>query len=210
MYHLVTSLYASFTRQEEYSVLVLGLDNAGKTTLLEQLKHRYSLRARKEANGGDPGTTNLADAKILPTVGQNVGRIKYDKVMLKLWDLGGQESLRELWDKYFYDAHAVVFVVDSTDRARMEECRDELEKIISSDVMEGTPVLMLANKQDRDECMEVEDIKEIFNKIAEKMDARDSRVLPICALDGSGVDEATEWLVSRLVRNKSYRPPNMV
>lgn len=210
MYHLARGIYANWTRQQEYSVLILGLENAGKTTLLEQLKHKYSIKSRSQQNGQFQGDVNLSNAKILPTVGQNIGKIKLDKSLLKLWDLGGQESLRALWDRYFYEAHAVVFVVDSTDRARIEECRNELEQIISSEVMEGTPVLMLANKQDRDDCMEVEDIKEIFNRIAEKMSARDSRVLPICALDGTGVADAAEWLVSRLERNKKFRPPNFV
>lgn len=203
MYHLVKSVYTNLTKQEEYSVLIMGLDNAGKTTLLEQLKFRYKL-------GGEQATVDLSGARLVPTVGQNVARIQANKVNLKIWDVGGQESLRNMWESYYEDAHIVVFVVDSTDRARIEECRDTLDKVVSSEVLEGTPVLMLANKQDRDDCLEVEDIKEIFNKIAEKMSARDSRVLPVCALDGTGVVEAADWIVSRLIRNKNYRPPNLV
>lgn len=210
MYHLARGLYTSLTRREEYSVLILGLDNAGKTTLLEQLNRRYSQKARQASGGKDPGFADLSQVHTVPTIGQNMSRVEFDKVLVKCWDLGGQESLRTLWEGYFNDAHAVVFVVDSTDRARIEECRDELQKIISTEVMVSTPVLMLANKQDRDECLEVEDIKEIFNKIAETMGARDSRVLPISAIDGTGVEDAMEWLVSRLVRNKKYKPPNIV
>lgn len=210
MYHLARGLYTSLTRREEYSVLILGLDNAGKTTLLEQLSQRYSARARQAHKGADPGFADLSHAHTVPTIGQNMVRIEYGKVLVRFWDLGGQESLRALWEGYFSDAHAVVFVVDSTDRARIEECRDELHKIISTEVMVSTPVLMLANKQDRDDCMEVEDIKEIFNKIAESMSARDSRVLPVSAIDGTGVEDALEWLSSRLVRNKKYKPPNLV
>lgn len=205
MYHLVKGLYQSLTRKEEYSVLILGLDNAGKTTLFEQLKRRYH-----RPDSRQDGPIDVSDAKIVPTIGQTVARIKANGCLLKLWDVGGQESLRQLWDAYYKEAHAVVFVVDSTDRARIEQCCDALEKIVTNDVLEGTPVLMLANKQDRDDCLEVEDIKELFNKIAESMAARDSRVLPMCALDGSGVPEAIAWLTSRLERNKNYRPPNMV
>lgn len=73
--------------------------------------------------------------------------------------------------------------------------------------VEGVPVLMLANKQDRPDTMEVQDIKEIFNKIAEHLSARDSRVLPVSALTGEGVREAAEWLLIRLQRNKANRPP---
>jgi ADP-ribosylation factor related protein 1 len=197
MYHLAKGVYASLTRREEYSVLILGLDNAGKTTLLERLKTEYS------------ETKGLSPDKIAPTVGQNVGHIKKNGVLLKIWDLGGQESLRTLWESYYSEAHAVVFVVDSTDRERIEQCKTALDSIVSSESIEGTPILMLANKQDCEDRLEVEDIKEIFNKIAEKMSARDSRVLPISALDGTGVEEAAEWLVTRLVRNQQQRPPNL-
>ncbi|KAA8903418.1 hypothetical protein TRICI_005708 [Trichomonascus ciferrii] len=180
----------------EYSVLILGLDNAGKTTLLENIKGLY-------------GSKGLPPEKIAPTVGQNVGHVRINNVLLKLWDVGGQENLRTLWDSYYTDAHAVVFVVDSTDQARLEECKETLDSVVSHEVLEGTPILMLANKQDKEDRMEVEDIKEVFNKIAEKMSARDSRVLPISALEGTGVKEAAEWLVIRLVRNREYRPPNL-
>lgn len=116
--------------------------------------------------------------------------------------------LRQLWKEYYAECHAIVFVVDSTDRARIEECRDTLQTVVAHEDTEGIPVLMLANKQDRDDSLEVEDIKEIFNKIAESLGARDSRVLPISALKGTGVTEAADWLTTRLLRNKQYRPPD--
>ncbi|VVT58026.1 uncharacterized protein SAPINGB_P006000 [Magnusiomyces paraingens] len=190
MYHLVKGIYTSLTRKE-------GLDNAGKTTLLEKLKSEYSESKR----GLDPD-------KIMPTVGQNVGHITINGTLLRLWDVGGSENLRSLWDSYYSDAHAVVFVVDSTDRERLEECRDTLEKVVGSEATQGIPILMLANKQDREDSMGVVDIKEIFNKIAEKMGARDSRVLPVSALTGAGVADSVDWLVTRLLRNKQDRPPN--
>ncbi|KAK9451144.1 ADP-ribosylation factor family-domain-containing protein [Limtongia smithiae] len=196
MYHLMKGIYMQATKKEEYSVLILGLDNAGKTTLLEQLKRIYN-----------EGRSVPAD-KIVPTVGQNMSHVTVGKMHMKLWDVGGQENLRSLWRAYYSDCHAIVFVVDSTDRARIEECRNSLQAVVTDDTTEGIPVLMLANKQDRDDSMEVEDIKEIFNKIAEHLSARDSRVLPISALKGTGVREAAEWLAIRLARNKQYRPPN--
>ncbi|KAK9477561.1 ADP-ribosylation factor family-domain-containing protein [Lipomyces japonicus] len=196
MYHLARGIIQELTRREEYSVLILGLDNAGKTTLLEKLKGIY--------NEG----RSLSSDKIVPTVGQNVGHITINNTHLKLWDVGGQHALRTLWHEYYAECHAIVFVVDSTDRARIEECRDTLQTIVAHEDTEGIPVLMLANKQDRDDSLEVEDIKEIFNRIAEHLGARDSRVLPISALRGEGVKEAADWLTIRLERNKQYRPPD--
>ncbi|EPS42024.1 hypothetical protein H072_3997 [Dactylellina haptotyla CBS 200.50] len=202
MYHLFKGLYYYATTKEEYSILILGLDNAGKTTLLEKIKSIYLPGVAAPKQGAQP-----------PTVGQNMSTIPLPpplpSIYLKLWDIGGQESLRNLWTQYYSSAHAIVFVVDSTDKPRIEECRNVLEIVVDAEATEGIPILMLANKQDRDESLEVEEIKEVFNKIAERLSARDSRVLPVSALTGTGVREAVEWLVTRIMMNKEYRPPLM-
>lgn len=195
MFHLVKGLYNNWNKKEQYSILILGLDNAGKTTFLETLKKEYSL-AFKELE------------KIQPTVGQNVATIPVDsKQILKFWDVGGQESLRSMWSEYYSLCHGIIFVVDSSDRERLDECSTTLQSIVMDEEVEGVPILMLANKQDRQDRMEVQDIKQIFNKIAEHISARDSRVLPISALTGEGVKDALEWMIVRLERNKKSRPP---
>ena len=97
--------------------------------------------------------------------------------------------------------------MDSSDRERLDECSTTLQSVVMDEEIEGVPILMLANKQDRQDRMEVQDIKEVFNKIAEHISARDSRVLPISALTGEGVKDAIEWMIVRLERNKKSRPP---
>lgn len=194
MFHLVKGLYNNWNRKKQFSILILGLDNAGKTTFLETLKKEYSLHSKPLE-------------KITPTVGQNVATIPVQDCVLKFWDVGGQETLRSLWAEYYSQAHGIIFVVDSTDRDRLDECKETLRSIVMDEDVEGVPVLMLANKQDREDRMEVQDIKEIFNKIAEHLGARDSRVLPISALTGEGVTDAAEWLLVRLKRNGANRPP---
>ena len=124
--------------------------------------------------------------------------------------------MQSIWERYYRECHAIVFVVDSSDPERIEECRDalgksqiwrcqhsclcitwtgliknldllfllQIEKVITDDTVEGIPVLMLANKQDVPTALKLESIKEIFNQIAERLGARDSRVLPISALEG--------------------------
>lgn len=82
-----------------------------------------------------------------------------------------------------------------------------IESVIQSDQAEGVPVLMLANKQDVQGCLDIHEIKEIFNDIAVKLSARDSKVMAISALTGSGVPEAIDWLLSRVQRNSMERPP---
>lgn len=196
MFHLAKGLYNNWNRKEVYSILILGLDNAGKTTFLETLKKNYSLHS-KELD------------KIVPTVGQNVAQIPMNKsCTLKFWDVGGQENLRAMWPEYYPQCHGIIFVVDSADRSRIGECNEALKSVIMDEDVEGVPVLMLANKQDRPDAMEVQDIKQIFNQMAERLDARDSRVLPLSSLTGEGVCEAAEWLLVRLQRNKTNRPPH--
>ncbi|CCE90264.1 Arf family GTPase ARL3 TDEL_0B01350 [Torulaspora delbrueckii] len=195
MFHLAKGLYNNWNRKEVYSILILGLDNAGKTTFLETLKKNYSLHS-KDLD------------KIIPTVGQNVAQVPMSKsCTLKFWDVGGQENLRAMWPEYYPQCHGIIFVVDSTDRSRIGECNEVLQTVMMDEDVEGVPVLMLANKQDRPDAMEVQDIKQIFNQMAERLSARDSRVLPLSALTGEGVREAAEWLLIRLQRNKTNRPP---
>ena len=188
--------------------------------------------------------------KTVPTVGQNVSTIDLGDVYLKIWDVGGQHSLRRLWQSYYESCHAIVFVVDSSDLGdgdtdetgnnvanglrgakgqqeaegpedtqtseqlgRLQECRLVLESVLASEATQGVPILVLANKQDREDCVETVKIKEgLVRRVFEGEKGggvRDSRVLPISALKGTGVREAVEWVRSRVKWNKEGRPPLM-
>ncbi|KAI0180366.1 P-loop containing nucleoside triphosphate hydrolase protein [Hypoxylon sp. FL1284] len=219
MYHLAKSLYLLARRKEEYSVILLGLDNAGKTTFHEQAKSLF-LPERPDPK-----------LKTVPTVGQNVSTLTLPDMYLKIWDVGGQLSLRRLWQSYYASCHAIVFIIDSTDigdgslgpdndddgalhaAGRLDECRLVLEDVLQNSETEGVPLLILANKQDREDCVEVVRIKEgLVKKVVEGDKAssiRDSRVLPVSALTGTGVREAVDWVRSRVKWNKESRPPVM-
>ncbi|KAF9425365.1 ADP-ribosylation factor protein 3 [Entomortierella beljakovae] len=198
MYTFLSGLYKHLTRREAYYIVIIGLDNAGKTTLLERIKSIFL---------GVPG---LPPERITPTVGLNIGRIDIGGARINFQDLGGQTDLQTIWERYYRECHAIVFVVDSTDPERIEECRNALEQVILDDNVEGVPVLMLANKQDVPTALRLEEIKEIFNKIAVRLGARDSKVLPISALEGTGVKDAVDWLFLRVQRNKVNRPPIII
>ena len=142
---------------------------------------------------------------------------------LKIWDVGGQHSLRKLWQSYYTSCHAIVFIIDSTDigdgnlesdtSGRLAECRLVLEDVLQHSETEGVPLLVLANKQDREDCVEVVRIKEgLVKKVFEGekgSSIRDSRALPISALTGTGVKDAVEWMRSRVKWNRESRPPVM-
>lgn len=192
-------------------MILLGLDNAGKTTFYEQVKSLF------DPNAPQP------KRKTAPTVGQNVSTIALPDMYLKLWDVGGQLSLRKLWQSYYASAHAIVFIIDSTDigdgslehgaSGRLEECRAVLEDVLQHSDTDGVPLLILANKQDRDDCVETIRIKDgLVKKVMEGEKGaaiRDSRVLSMSALTGDGVKEAVDWLRTRVQWNKESRPPVM-
>ena len=191
-------------------MILLGLDNAGKTTFHEQVKAIF------RADHPEP------KLRTVPTVGQNVSTITLPDMYLKLWDVGGQLSLRNLWQSYYSSCHAVVFIIDSTDvgdgnlesgDGRLDECRGVLEDVLQHSDTEGVPLLILANKQDREDCVETIRIKEgLVKKVMEGEKGaaiRDSRVLSMSALTGEGVKEAIEWVRTRVQWNKESRPPVM-
>lgn len=125
MFSLFSGCYEYMTRKEEFHILVVGLDKAGKTTLLERLKTLYT-----DFPGLDP-------AQIVPTVGLNIGRIEAAATPMVFWDLGGQAGLRSIWDKYYAESHAVIFVVDAADVRRIEEAKQVLDRML------GEPTLSL-------------------------------------------------------------------
>ena len=120
---------------KSYRILMLGLDNAGKTTIL------YTL-SLKLANSEMKVTT-------IPTIGFNVETVDIsDNIKLTVWDVGGQEKLRSLWRHYYDNTDGVIFVVDSADSDRFHIVRDELMFLNDQKAMQDVPFLILCNKQD--------------------------------------------------------------
>jgi len=114
---------------KEMRILMLGLDAAGKTTVLYKLKL------------GEIVTT-------IPTIGFNVETVNYNNINFTVWDVGGQDKIRPLWRHYYQNTQGLIFVVDSNDPGRIDEARDELQKVMGEDELKGAVLLVLANKQD--------------------------------------------------------------
>ncbi|KAL0174781.1 hypothetical protein M9458_030749, partial [Cirrhinus mrigala] len=125
-------------------IAILGLDFAGKTTVL------YRLQFNEFVN-------------TVPTKGFNAEKVKVSvgdsAVTFHFWDVGGQEKLRPLWKSYTRGTDGIVFVVDSLDTERMEEAKTELYKITRSSENQGVPVLIIANKQDLRQALSLSQIE---------------------------------------------------
>ena len=197
MYTLLSGLYKYLTEKDEYFVLILGLDNAGKTTFLESAKTRLT-----------PNYKGANLSKITTTVGMNLGKIDVGGVRLNFWDLGGQEELQALWDKYYAECHAIIYVVDSGDRERVEESKQAFDKMIKNENIKGIPLLVAANKQDLADCMGVREVKHLFENNAEELNTRELMTLATSGLAGDGVEEGIEWVADTALRNSGVRPPH--
>ncbi|KAI0561321.1 Arl8 [Gracilaria domingensis] len=155
---------------------ILGLPNAGKTTLVNLIS-----------------TGDFTDDRI-PTVGFNMRRVQKGGVTLKMWDLGGQARFRNMWERYCRGVSAVVFVIDAADYDRFDTARLELQDILSRQALNGIPVLVLANKSDLPGA--VKDIDEIVNIFGLKeINNHEVSVYSISAKNRVNIDVTLQWLI---------------
>ncbi|BGP38958.1 ADP-ribosylation factor-like protein 2 [Rhodotorula kratochvilovae] len=141
---LLTIIRKARLKERQVRVLMLGLDNAGKTTICKAIL------------GEDVD-------EVSPTLGFNIRTIIHQGYNLNVWDIGGQTSLRPYWRNYFEQTDAVVWVVDSSDRARMEDCKRELHELLMEERLMGASLLVFANKQDIANAMTVDEISEALD-----------------------------------------------
>ncbi|CZR40227.1 putative ADP-ribosylation factor-like 2 [Fusarium proliferatum ET1] len=161
-------------KDKEMRILMLGLDNAGKTTIV------------KKVMGEDVNTVS-------PTLGFIIKTIDYEGYKLNIWDVGGQKTLRSYWRNYFEKTDALIWVVDATDRLRIQDCRDELQGLLLEERLAGASLLVFANKTDVEGCMTEE---EILSELQLKS-IRTHRwhILPCSAMTGTNLKEGLSWVV---------------
>ena len=159
-------------------VLVLGLDAAGKTTIL------YKLHVGETVH-------------TIPTVGFNVENIKYKNVEFNCWDVGGQKKIRTLWYHYFQGTDAVIYVIDSNDRERIDEAKEEMYSVMNNDLLRDAVLLVYANKQDLPHSMSG---SEIVDKLELRTNFRQRPwyVQATTAVSGEGLYEGLDWLSTTL------------
>ncbi|CAI4224617.1 unnamed protein product [Auanema sp. JU1783] len=177
----VMSYFRNLFGQREMRILVLGLDGAGKTTIL------YRLQV------GEVVTT-------IPTIGFNVEQVEYKNLKFQVWDLGGQTSIRPYWRCYYANTDAIIYVVDSADRDRIGISRQELVAMLQEDELQGAILAVLANKQDIPNCLTAAEIHKALG--LEALRNRTFQIFKTSASKGEGLDEAMEWLANQLQQKK--------
>mmetsp|Transcript_103720 Transcript_103720/g.278684 ORF Transcript_103720/g.278684 Transcript_103720/m.278684 type:complete len:183 (-) Transcript_103720:277-825(-) len=177
----MTKLWDRMVGKREMRIVMVGLDAAGKTTILYKLKL------------GEVVTT-------IPTVGFNVEVVEYKNINFTVWDIGGQDKIRKLWRHYYLGMHGAIFVVDSSDQERVEDAREELSKMLAEEEMRDAAVLVLANKQDLPNAVKT---SELAHKLGlHELRGREWFIQGACATSGEGIYEGLDWLS----RTLSARP----
>jgi len=164
--------------KKEKRILMLGLDAAGKTTLLYQFKLGEVVPS-------------------LPTIGFNVEELQYKNIKFTVFDVGGQQRLRPLWKHYYQGGDALIYLIDSNDEERFEEASEELHGIIGDmDFNSNAPVLIFANKQDLPNAVQASKLKDVL--MLSNLRGRSWYIQPCVAINGTGLIEGFDWLCQEL------------
>lgn len=203
MLSLLCGAWQYWTSVVEYNVVIVGLDDAGKTTFLQSAKEVFEIGRA------------LAPEQIAPTIGVNLLSVPVESsggVHLLLHDLGGQKSLRRLWTRHLNEAQGIIFVVDASSSAeRLAEARDTFQQLvrpscssssssspsISAALPADLPILIVANKQDRPNARSHDEIARFF-AIGE-LTGQPILVESASFLRGQGVRRAIEWIAENIV-----------
>uniref|UniRef100_A0AC35U7Y6 ADP-ribosylation factor-like protein 3 n=1 Tax=Rhabditophanes sp. KR3021 TaxID=114890 RepID=A0AC35U7Y6_9BILA len=162
---------------KELRILLLGLDNAGKTTVLKKL-------ASEDVS------------HITPTQGFNVKTVVSGEIKLNVWDIGGQRKIRPYWKNYFEGIDILIYVIDSSDRKRLEETGLELTDILEEEKLKNVPILIFANKQDLITSAKASDIASLLQLTS----IRDRlwQIQPSSAITEEGIKEGMDWITKTL------------
>ncbi|XP_034271287.1 putative ADP-ribosylation factor-like protein 5C isoform X1 [Pantherophis guttatus] len=161
----------------EHKVIIIGLDNAGKTTILYQFLMNEVVHTS-------------------PTIGSNVEEIIQHKTHFLMWDIGGQENLRSTWNTYYSNTEFVILVIDSTDRERLTVTKEELYKMLAHEDLRNAAVLIFANKQDIKNSMSTSEISKFLTLSSIK--DHPWHIQGCCALTGEGLPAGLEWMISQV------------
>ena len=186
---ILSKIIEFFTKsRNNFKIIILGMQNAGKTTIL----YRLSLGQL---------------VKTTPTIGSNVEELTYNNVKFQAWDLGGQESNRSLWDVYYMSTDAVVYVIDSQDDEYFEESKTQFHKLLAHPMLKNATILIFANKQDLPGAKSVNQLIQDYG--FDRIKNHIWHIQSCSALKGEGLVTGIKWLSEQLVfRGKNNFPNN--
>eukprot|EP00916_Digyalum_oweni_P023253 GHVL01038627.1.p1 GENE.GHVL01038627.1~~GHVL01038627.1.p1 ORF type:complete len:208 (-),score=53.55 GHVL01038627.1:16-606(-) len=184
MFSLISGFVKWFLAKTELRLIIIGLDNAGKSTTVEQVKRIFS------------GKSGMELDEICPTMGLNVASVQIDGNLAVFWDLGGQTALRPIWKSYFSETDGIVYIIDTSDTDRIHESYNILNNALNDEnLRNGVPLLIFANKQDIKESLDISDISKILD-IESILQKRCVHLHSCSAKECWGIQEGIRWVVN--------------
>ena len=163
--------------RNKFKIILLGIQNAGKTTILYRLSIGQLV-------------------KTTPTIGSNVEEISYNNIKLQAWDLGGQESSRSMWEVYFTSTDAIIYVIDTSEET-YDDSKTQFYKLLKNDTLKNAIILIYANKQDLPGAKNVSDIIQIYG--LDNIKDHIWHIQPCSAQTGEGLITGMKWLSDQLI-----------
>lgn len=150
-----SKLFDRLWGKKEMRILMVGLDAAGKTTILYKLKLGEIVTTIPTIGAFAKSEQSCVfdELMLMWSPGFNVETVEYKNIQFTVWDVGGQDKIRPLWRHYFQNTQGIIFVVDSNDRDRVVEAREELQRMLNEDELRDALLLVFANKQDLPVCV---------------------------------------------------------
>lgn len=165
-------------KDKDYKIIIVGLHNAGKTTILYKLALNEVIVTQ-------------------PTIGSNVEEVQHRNVKLQVWDLGGQENLRSAWDAYYQNTEAVIYVLDSADDSQQSlVSKLEFFNLLIHNDLKDAAILVLANKKDLPTAKNAAQLTDLFS--LHEIKNHDWHIQSCSALTGEGLEEGLDWLTTKL------------
>jgi small GTP-binding protein len=166
----------------ERRVLLLGLDSAGKTTVLNGLQERFD--------------------STVPTIGFNVERVSVPPVEFLVWDVSGQDRMRSFWRHYYHGTNGIIFVIDCNDRQRISAAAKELNLVCREEELLNAVILILANKIDLPNACSSSELHELLMLDQPPAQGRVIEIIRAQANKGIGLKEGIQWLAKAMTEGE--------
>lgn len=168
--------------KKDIRLLMVGLDDSGKTTIL------YKLKASNVVN-------------TVPLIGHNIEILQYNGLHISAWDLGGSDKLRGFLNYYYQNTNGIIFVVNSNDKDRIQFAAEALNKLLAEEELKFRDLLVYANKQDLEDSLSPNDI---IDKLGlREIKERNWLVQGTCATSGQGLKEGLDWIADMFLKKES-------
>ncbi|CAF0803709.1 unnamed protein product [Adineta ricciae] len=177
----VLDWFKSLFWKEEMELTLVGLQNSGKTTFVNLIASgQYS-------------------EDMIPTVGFNMRKITKGNVTIKIWDIGGQPRFRSMWERYCRGVNAIVFMVDAADHEKLDAAKQEFSNLLEKPQLQGIPVLVLGNKRDLPNALEVQELIQRLD--LSPIQDREICCYSISCKEKENIDITLQWLIQHSKSN---------